>query len=1057
MKHTHINNKQGFALIVSLGIMSLILLLILAMASQIKVHIKESEASQRITQSRLSAKLALNLAIAQLQKSSGSDQRITARSDILTTTTEDEKYWTGVWDADPTSSTYSKLVDWLVNQNRNENTQQVKLAEGVFLHPTTLDDFEYAFWIGDEGIKADIGFASKTATQNLTPYNYLSSQKTGIANITGFEIFKNNNQIYDNLNKVISRSQLPLLDNSLSLLPTSYFHNTTIGSRAVFSDTKNGGLQIDLSALLHKNGPTISKYTGSDQIFDQLVSNPSDAGGPRWNQLKSYYNLAEALSGSDGNASIKPSQQTEDVIGISPILTQFYLYFYITAVDDGTEKWLRMHYFPIIALWNPYNATIEASNYYVTLENMENLYPSETLALRADPRFWAPANGTLYASGNLYENADRGNPINTFGSTKGDHHFYFKLEAPAIPPGQTILFSSDNNTELHETDYLQNVLRPGLRKEKYLFRDSNIKYPINRTFKEVRIYFRNSFGLQAKLGLDPNNPLQTHARWGNGGRGNYTQSGGTWEVNTATSTWSNRLQYSFPNATSYPHNTYPDIHEGNYPGYPAGGIKSQLNFIENDTITDRFERVKLYSHYNPRANFTSRSPLDQSIGGTDAGYQEGNPLITTSAVAQTTYASIEASGNNGFSGLSTTSSYGSDQAVLFDIPRSTSYFSSIGSLMHAKLTPPGTRDDYYTYYRFDFAQPSFPIGNSNPNVILGYDSVYKNSWLDFNGWPGEDPDYAHYDYSYWLNESLWDKYFFSTIPTSGTINNDLPDGRKKIISNLNKSEVIDEIRTPNQAASHVLLNGSFNINSTSLSAWKAFYGSFLGTEVASATSGISSNETSSPFVHSSFPLGGALDASKSNPYSTRNFAGYRALNSDEIDLLAIETVKQIKERGPFLSLAHFINRSVNPSDPISHKAAGVIQAAINESKINKNLEINVDSSEFDSPKNGSYTPHYDTSILGGNLADNTPGTLTQGLILQRNGNMIRPRSDTFTIRAYGKHPLNKKGTWCEAIVQRMPEYIDNSQTPDQYPEGVNKKYGRKFNIISLKWLNESSL
>ena len=75
------------------------------------------------------------------------------------------------------------------------------------------------------------------------------------------------------------------------------------------------------------------------------------------------------------------------------------------------------------------------------------------------------------------------------------------------------------------------------------------------------------------------------------------------------------------------------------------------------------------------------------------------------------------------------------------------------------------------------------------------------------------------------------------------------------------------------------------------------------------------------------------------------------------------------------------------------------------------------------------------------------------------------RSDTFTVRAYGEatNPvtgLTEGKAWCEAIVQRLPEPFSpataGQPTDDEYklPPG---EYGRRFKIISLRWLTKSDI
>jgi hypothetical protein len=85
---------------------------------------------------------------------------------------------------------------------------------------------------------------------------------------------------------------------------------------------------------------------------------------------------------------------------------------------------------------------------------------------------------------------------------------------------------------------------------------------------------------------------------------------------------------------------------------------------------------------------------------------------------------------------------------------------------------------------------------------------------------------------------------------------------------------------------------------------------------------------------------------------------------------------------------------------------------------------------------------------------------------------LSARSDTFRIRAYGEvrdsdDNIIAQAT-CEAIVQRLPEYLDpntdagNNEPWDDDSQGatlnaINQTYGRKFEIQSFRWLDQSEV
>ena len=93
-----------------------------------------------------------------------------------------------------------------------------------------------------------------------------------------------------------------------------------------------------------------------------------------------------------------------------------------------------------------------------------------------------------------------------------------------------------------------------------------------------------------------------------------------------------------------------------------------------------------------------------------------------------------------------------------------------------------------------------------------------------------------------------------------------------------------------------------------------------------------------------------------------------------------------------------------------------------------------------------------------------PGWLTQADVLQVIGPSITAKSDTFRIRAYGE-ALDASGkpkakAWCEAIIQRMPSYLDPANAPTARGaelSDINKIYGRKYQIVSFRWLSPQEI
>ena len=93
-----------------------------------------------------------------------------------------------------------------------------------------------------------------------------------------------------------------------------------------------------------------------------------------------------------------------------------------------------------------------------------------------------------------------------------------------------------------------------------------------------------------------------------------------------------------------------------------------------------------------------------------------------------------------------------------------------------------------------------------------------------------------------------------------------------------------------------------------------------------------------------------------------------------------------------------------------------------------------------------------------------PGWLTQADVLQVIGPSLTARSDTFRIRTFGE-ALDSNGktaakVYCEAIVQRIPSYVDPANAPSARGttlSNMNKSYGRQIQIVAFRWLSPNEI
>jgi hypothetical protein len=269
---------------------------------------------------------------------------------------------------------------------------------------------------------------------------------------------------------------------------------------------------------------------------------------------------------------------------------------------------------------------------------------------------------------------------------------------------------------------------------------------------------------------------------------------------------------------------------------------------------------------------------------------------------------------------------------------------------------------------------------------------------------------------------------------------------------------IEEVSDFHRAAFHLLVDGGFNVNSTSVEAWKAVL-------AATRDSGYgSTNHTPFPRVLEA-PEGEFDNGNADDPAA---WAGFRSLNDVELDRLAREVVRQVKLRGPFLSLADFVNRRLMEDDQDERGRMGALQAAIEAAGLNVDfhqrypLENSASLPDYEHPDHIDDPTRLEQTHKPNSKAWGAPGYLTQGDILQVLGPTLTARSDTFVIRAYGD-ALDGEGkvkgrAWCEAIVQRTAvPLVPSADGINPMDGGEEADLGRRFTITSFRWLNPDEL
>jgi hypothetical protein len=151
--------------------------------------------------------------------------------------------------------------------------------------------------------------------------------------------------------------------------------------------------------------------------------------------------------------------------------------------------------------------------------------------------------------------------------------------------------------------------------------------------------------------------------------------------------------------------------------------------------------------------------------------------------------------------------------------------------------------------------------------------------------------------------------------------------------------------------------------------------------------------------------------------------------------------------------------------------AGTIQAALNtlaaDSSINPYSVIQSRSTKVmlaNLPFSASSGYNF-AAAAEGYSAYGLPGWTRQADVLRPIAPILSARDDTFTIRAYGD-ARDKSGkiitarATCEAVVRRTRDFVDPTDAPEiaTLPtSAANLSFGRRYEIISFRWLNDSEI
>lgn len=1048
-------SESGFALVISLSLMAFILVLVLSLSSLTQVELRSSSTQLNTLEARQNALLGLQIALGELQASAGRDRSTTGtvESDGALTIDPSKRYWTGVWANPGTYDVERNLMEYGDDEGRPDLSQilvsgdsasvEVGLSEEassswpVLVGAPTVDDPDmtvrapdvpientrggsagrYAFWVGDEGVKARVNL-SDPSELNESDDSYQSASSLVRLHTpprSGTEQMRLNDVPLgedfpsepDLLSRIIDTNSLAFLFPQGDAFARDRFHDLTLHSEGLFTDQRLGGLRRDLTWMLRNDQLPTGFLYGEPVSVSAGRHSRDNPPGPAWNLFQKFYDTADPgpiplVQDFRKRATADPSDHP---VSLSPLVTQLKLYFNFAfgpAVGNHGGK-LRMYLFPVVVLNNPYNRPLVEDDYRMKFIQ-HNTDRSTELEVQTFDEFGDPLRRF---SGDGYRFKDFRNALfDPKGGSGSDNSgsIYFYAEDLAFEPGETkVLTLRDSGPYLGplNRNHIQgaahgssnpdgNALAPG-------FNDANSAYV---EFDDALEQDEEPEFYQFEL-INP---------------GNIRFALGRKDVD-------GRFLLLTVNYDSFQD---PDT-------LPIGArlTRSDTTFPRAGfTYTMDLGNVPHLADFNPRS--TNMSIIDNVYESSGA---DRPPRLYKGdfGIGEFSTDVADADAGIGFFGPSHTSS-GFVRTVLFEIPQSPDEFVSLGQFKHLDLSVRNTGGfllDDTTHHA-----PAYILGNSRADPRVGTEA----SFLDTS----ETHRYgAAFDFSYRTNEALWDGFFFSTASNA----NGEPPLNRRIVSG---RQAYEPPESPFDAAEALSLAGAFNVNSVSVNAWRAIISGLQDHELETIRSG-TQDDVDFLFGTHARPLEGAFNYNGQGALSSEVWNQARSLKPEEIDALAAAIVAEVKERGPFLSLAHFINRSLGAPSKLTEK--GALQAAIElaepgsaSADLNNGLggnAVNPSDLEMDVPSPELFADH---------AFDGAPGRLTQADLLSALGPILSARSDTFRIRAYGESEAldNSSKVWCEAIVRRISQKVNPSEAIEE-PSPVNS-FGRQFEVVSFQWL-----
>ena len=1089
--------KNGFALIATISIMVLLVLIALAMLTTSSIELRSTSVAQETETARANARLALMVALGELQSGMGPDQRVSASSyDSSTSGTSSEpqpqlyggwRSWEGDEPGNYDTEKSNRFLGWMVSHPDPSELMNESLADNIPDDDSVVTLFssneklgrawlvdvngsqgqgKMAWIVDGENVKARTNLASQFPADGPAAGIVDKHYGTSASELNGFKAISDEWSEFavgeEQALKAVTLSSLELANPDLDEAALSGAADyTTQHSAGLLVNVNKGGFKQDLSLLFESEElpPELLMQENEDLELEDVTVAPQAV---TWRYLKDFYEQYKQHTYPGGNTfrttphtpGRHQGEQFTHQVRRSPVIARIqWLFSYSSVKESDTVYKAALVLCPVVTLWNPYNTEITSDSWAIEVNRLPFVVQPQIDGIGLN---WT----TMEEMGRIGGSGRRGDTPG--GALIIDSNLTFK-------PGETRVFSPLDNTPINNDGTL--VLSPGFRN--------------TSGWRSILIDKGN------EVTAGPNSMLSFGFRpWAIGDGDVDSEEVAALQIDALMGglpwnpgwVWAMRLHLDRAKLNDFVdsvlHDVTPNLSLASVETQPA--IFASANYQLKTVRDGRFPSKGV-----TQTNITQAHT--QVIASQPSAFHPVNSIYDLRTYGHTDWTdsllpNVD-SRNRGFVGSGFTADGGVPSAVYIESP--VKPMQSLIEFQHADIRGNNGSPPYGSNY----------VGNSIASPLFGYDA---------------DRDNLHIDYSYHINNTLFDDYFFSSIaPRDTTWTNTpsesaaevygqhidgsrrLPNSRYTAIGDTSEDDIQGD-EAYKSIASKLLVEGMFNVNSTSVEAWIAmlttlnksnylFYDALSDDHVIRETSGDDDTYIISRF---SIAAGGSADNDAPNTDQIPEelyLRGYRSISRDQIRRLAEGIVEQVKLRGPFLSMAEFINRRKEASPEFSKRGA-IAEALAEDPEDSNKHDINQVIRDFSTRITEEDVVEYNypnPSAAEGYSGYGVPGWVTQADVLRPIAPYITVRDDTFRIVAYGS-ATDSSGrvlaeARCEVFVQRYPEYLnssnlvdndpDNGNAPEEAPfladggvnpafdQEINGKFGRKFRITSFRWLS----